>query len=56
MGEDGGGLWGTAGHGSGRRVTGGRPGTEPVMSHDVIMIRSAIYEINSSQYLWESIG
>jgi len=35
---------------------GGRPGTERVMSHDVIMIRSAIYEINSGQYLWESIG
>ena len=32
------------------------PGTERVMSHNVIMIRSEIYEINSSQYLWESIG
>jgi len=34
---------------------GGQPGTERVMSHDAIMIRSDIYEINCSQYLWQRI-
>ena len=35
---------------------GGRPGTARVMFHDATMIRSEVYDFNSSQYPNEMIG